>query len=132
MNYPFPWLRKNCKYIAFLTLSLTSAGSVQAYVLGLKKLYTYAKIPWPLTPWYVDMVLDGVKKVLEHVITRAEPMTPGNLSKIAKLVNRQDPLEVVCFTVILLSFVLFFEELKCCALHYRELFWIKTVTQKGL
>ena len=106
--WPFPMCETRlCWYITFLTLSLTSHGSVQSYVNGVRKLFAYAKTPWMQEGPYVKLVLDGVKRVLDHVVVHAEPMTPKILLSISELVREGDLNEVVCFTAMLVSFCLF-------------------------
>ena len=105
---PFPLTEDNlCRYIAFLTLSIQTHTAVQSYVNGVKKLHVYARIPWVASSPYVDLVLQGVKRVLDHVVTQAEPMTPEILMSIQKHVNQHDLTQVVCFTALLVSFCLF-------------------------
>ena len=106
--YPFPMTEdKLCLYIAFLTLTLTTHGSVQGYVAGVRKLFAYARVHWLNSTTYVDLVMDGVKRVLDHVTVRAEPMTPEILLLIAEKVDVKSVFQVVCFKAMLISFCLF-------------------------
>ena len=106
--FPFPLTDNNlCQYIAFLTLTMTSFNSVQAYINGVRKLHIYAKINWMAMIPYAELVVDGVNRVLSHVAKQAEPMTPKILSQIQPPVDRRDPWQVVCFTAMLIPFCLF-------------------------
>lgn len=95
------------RYIAYLTFSLKSPKSVQNYVSGVKKLHAFARVELPKFSGFVDILMDGVKRVLEHTVTQAPPITPEMLKKISKLVNRGDARQVVLFTAMLLAFYLF-------------------------
>lgn len=96
-----------CRYMAFLTFTLTSADSVRNYLSGLKKLHGYAKIPFPQFSAYADIVFQGVKRLLAHQIKQAEPITPSILKRIAALVDQNDPRQVTIFTAMVVGFYLF-------------------------
>lgn len=105
---PFPLSEQNlCRYMAFLTFTLTSADSVLNYLSGLKKLHGFAKIPFPKFSAYVDLVYQGVKRLLAHQVNQAEPITPQILKRIAQLVDRNDQKQVVTFTAMVVGFYLF-------------------------
>lgn len=105
---PFPISEQNlCRYMAFLTFTLTSADSVMNYLSGLRKLHAYARVPMPSFSPYVDTVYAGIKRLLAHHIQQAEPITPQILKRMALLVNRSHPKQVVIFTAIVVGFYLF-------------------------
>lgn len=105
---PFPISEQNfCRYMAYLTFSLTSSDSVLNYISGVKKLHAYAKIPMPVFSKYVDAVFSGVKRLLAHQIKQAEPVTPHILRQMSALVDLQDEKQVVCFTALVVGFYLF-------------------------
>lgn len=95
------------RYIAYLTLTFSSPKSIQNYVSAVKKLHYYARVPVPQYSKFLDIVMDGVKRVLDHVVTQAPAITPDMLSDISKIVNKKDPRQVVLFTAMLLAFYLF-------------------------
>lgn len=105
---PFPITEQNlCRYMAYLTFSLTSSESVMNYVSGLKKLHAYARVPFPAWTPYVSTVFQGVKRLLAHQVQQSRPITPEILKRIAMHVNKHDPNQVVKFTALVLGFYLF-------------------------
>lgn len=105
---PFPVSEQNfCRYMAFLTFSLSSANSVLNYLSGVKKLHAFARVPMPHLSPYVDMVYSGIKRLLAHQIQQAQPITPTILRQISQLVRHNLPKEVVCFTALVVGFYLF-------------------------
>lgn len=105
---PFPTSETQmARYIAYLTLTLTSPKSISNYVAGVKKLHAYARLPTPVYTDYLNIVMDGVTRVLNHVANQAPPITPNMLKKIARLVNKKDIRQVVIFTAMLVAFYLF-------------------------
>lgn len=105
---PFPASELQlCRYVAFLTFSLTSYGSVLNYLAGVKKLHAYARLPQPVCSGYLDTVLKGVRRLLAQPVEQAEPMTPELLMKIAPLVDTDNLKQVVAFTAMVLGFFLF-------------------------
>lgn len=105
---PFPISESQLtRYIAYLTFTLKSPKSVQNYISGVKKLHSFARVQLPQFSGFVDIVIDGVKRVLEHTVTQAPPITPDMLKKISKLVNKRDHRQLVIFTAMLLAFYLF-------------------------
>lgn len=105
---PFPISEQNlCRYMAFLTFSLSSSDSVMNYISGLKKLHAYARVPFPELSPYVDTVFQGVKRLLAHQVQQAEPITPQILKRIATIVDKRSPNHVVMFTALVVGFYLF-------------------------
>lgn len=105
---PFPTSETQlARYIAFLTLTLNSPKSISNYVSGVKKLHDYARVKLPEYSGFINIVLDGVARVLDHVATQAPPITPQMLKKISAIVNTQDDTQVVIFTAMLIAFYLF-------------------------
>ena len=129
--WPFPVDElRLCRYIAYLTLSLNTYASVQAYVGGVRKLQVYARIPWVANTPYMGLVMDGGKRVLNHVVNQAEPMTPEILKRMLKLVDRSNVNEVTCFTAILVSFCLFLRSSNIVALSTHGFDMNKQLTRK--
>ena len=54
----------------------------------------------------LKLCLKGLVNLSDHVIRRAEAMTPQLLFKISKLVDRTNKRQVACFTAILMGFFL--------------------------
>lgn len=105
---PFPISeRQLVRYIAYLTFSLKSPKAIQNYISGVKKLHSFAGISVPKFSGFVDIVLDGVKRVLDHIVVQAPPITPQMLKAISKIVNNRNHTEVVIFTAMLTAFYLF-------------------------
>lgn len=105
---PFPITEQNlCRYLAFLTFSLTSSDSVLNYVAGLKKLHAFARTPFPELTKYSDTVFKGIKRVLAHQVKQSEPITPQILKQIATLVDLSNHKEVVMFTALVVGFYMF-------------------------
>lgn len=105
---PFPATEDNmARYIAYLTLTLRSPKSIQNYISAVKKLHEFARIPVPIYSGYLDIILDGVERVLHHVVVQAPPITPDMLRMMAKLIDVRNSRSIVIFTAILTAFYLF-------------------------
>lgn len=62
---PFPLTEMNlCRYVAYLTFTLSSYGSVTNYLSGVRKLNALARLNQPSETGYLDSVLKGVKRLL--------------------------------------------------------------------
>lgn len=105
---PFPLTEMQmCRFVAFLTFSLGSHGSVMNYLGGVKKLNALARLPPPELTGYLDSVLRGVKRLLAHPVKQADPMTPELLSEISKFVDMKDLKQLCIFTAMVIGFFLF-------------------------
>lgn len=105
---PFPLTELQlCRFVAFLTFTLTSYNSVTNYLGGVRKLCTLARLPQPVCTGYLDHVLRGVKRLLARPVEQADPMTPQLLQKIAALVDTTNLKQVVIFTAMVVGFFLF-------------------------
>ena len=55
----------------------------------------------------MQMFLTGLKRVMQHTVKQAEPITPHILLHISKVVNYKDKIEVIAWTATLLGFYMF-------------------------
>lgn len=105
---PFPLTEiQMCRFVAYLTFSLGSYGSVVNYLGGIRKLNALARLQPPICTGYIDNVLKGVKRLLAHPIKQADPMTPALLLAISKFVDTNDQKQVCIFTAMVVGFFLF-------------------------
>ena len=55
----------------------------------------------------MQMFTTGLKRVMQHTVKQAAPVTPLILLKMSKVVNYRDKIEVIAWTAVLLGFYMF-------------------------
>ena len=85
-----------------------SIGTVQNYTGGVRKLHDLAGYltPNPAESNY-KLMMQALKAALARPVKQAEPMAPKILRDIYDYVDLTDPLQLVCYTSILVGFYLF-------------------------
>ena len=97
-----------CLYIQFLTRSLKSPKSVRNYVHGLKTLHNMLDFPFPpLSSLDVKLTFRGIERRIQHVPSRAVPVTPALLLDIVKYLDLSDPYDATTWCLFLFLFFLF-------------------------
>lgn len=97
-----------CLYIQFLSRTLRSPQSIKNYVSGLKTLHLMLDLSFPsLSSLDVKLTIKGVEKSLKHVPFQATPVTPELLTQISRVLNLQDPVDIVFWCLFLFLFFLF-------------------------
>lgn len=97
-----------CLYIQFLSRSLKSPQSVRNYVSGLKCIHLMLGLQFPSqTAMQVKLTYKGLDKCLAYVPSRAAPITPQMLLRMAPLFQLKVPDQVVIWCLFLFLFFLF-------------------------
>ena len=58
----------------------------------------------------MQMFLIGLKRVMQHTVKQASPITPQILARMSKVVNYRDKVEVIAWTATLLGFYMFLQK----------------------
>jgi integrase len=92
-------------YAQFLARSFRSVKSIQNYVNGIKLLHSFSHFSFPSEQlWEYKIVLKGIEKNLNHVVSRALPITPQILLEIFHLLSMDDPVDVTFWALFLVAF----------------------------
>ena len=94
-----------CIYIQFLSEELAAPQSVSNYINGLRVLHTLTDLP--TTSFYladVKLMMLGVRRLKQHRVRQAEPITLDMLLKMSSRVDSGDISQVACWTAILTAF----------------------------
>lgn len=95
-----------CAYAQFLSRSI-QVSSIRNYLHGVKVFHLILGFPYDFSSNYVlQLTLQGLQRLKPHVPSRAPPMTPTILFRVAAVVNKSSPLEVVVFSTGLILFFL--------------------------
>ena len=68
--------------MCILDINFDKFSLVQAYVNGVKKLHVHTCIYFSVETPYCQLVMQGVKKMLDYVTVQADLMTPKLLAEI--------------------------------------------------
>ena len=95
-------------FSSYVANTVTSIGMVQNYNGGVRKLHGLAgyKVPHPGEANY-QLMIQSLRAELAKPVKQAEAMTPEILRDIYDHVNLQDPVELICYTALLVRFYLF-------------------------
>ena len=94
-----------CIYIQFLSEELAAPQSVTNYVNGLRVLHTLTDLP--TTSFYladVKLMMLGVRRLKQHIVRQAEPVTLDMLLKMSSQVDLRDISQLACWTAVLTAF----------------------------
>ena len=97
-----------CLYIQFLSRSLSSPQSIRNYVSGLKTLHELLNLPFPsYSEISVRLTFKGLDRSVSHIPHRAQPITVKLLLQIHALLDPNDIVHMVIWTLFLFLFFLF-------------------------
>ena len=97
-----------CRYGQYLRKTFESPDAVGNYISGILTILalTGLEVPDPKDK-QMQMFIMGLKRVMQHAIKQAEPITPHILLRMSKVVNYRDRVEVIAWTATLLGFYMF-------------------------
>ena len=97
-----------CRFGQHLSKKFESAESVGNYLSGMRTIMALIGMNIPdVKDRQMQMFTTGLKKVMDHTIKQAAPITPQILVKISKVVNYRDKIELIAWTATLLGFYMF-------------------------
>ena len=97
-----------CRFGQHLSRSFSAPDSVGNYLSGIRTMT--ALLGWEIPDVkdrQMQMFLAGLKRVMDHTVKQAAPMTPQLLLRMSKVVNYKDKVEVIAWTATLLGFYMF-------------------------
>ena len=98
-------------YAQHLTESLRAHASIVAYITSVKTLHKLLEYNTDgFTGFVFKLTLQGIRRMNEHVVKRAKPMTPALLRKIYDQLDHRDPHDAVFWAASLLAFFLLFRK----------------------
>ncbi len=120
---PFPVTLPQLEdYLAYLSVTLTSAEAVGGYVSGFKTLHKVAGFHTGVFEHpSIKLMLKGLKRVMQHVVQQARPVTPELLKRLAQQVDKNSEEQKVIFLALLLGFYLFLQRSNLAPVSWRSL-----------
>ena len=99
------------RYITHLQRTHKSVESIKNYVSGVKKLFYLVGIEPPdLSDYLYNLTLRGILRDKDHVVRRANPVTPELLAAMFQHVDVNSEVQLVAWVAILLGFYMFFRK----------------------
>ena len=100
--------RQLCRFGQHLTHSFESPDAVSNYMSGMRTMLALLGLEVPeVKDRQIQMFTSGLKRVMQHIVKQAAPMTPQILLRMSKVVNYKDKVEVIAWTATLLGFYMF-------------------------
>ena len=96
-----------CMYAQFLSRSFKSPQAIRNYVQGVKFLHVITGHEYQLSNHRIlQLVMRGIDRGLEHMPSRAIPISPDILRSVARIIDLSSPNDVSCFCAGLFLFFL--------------------------
>ena len=100
--------RQLCRFGQHLSKTLESPESVGNYISGIRTCHALLGLEVPSTQdRQMQMFNTGIKRLMPHEVKQAEPITPGILLRLSKVVDYKDQVEVIAWVGALLGFYMF-------------------------
>ena len=97
-----------CRFGQHLRGKFESADVVGNYLSGMRMMMALLGLDIPdVKDKQMQMFLTGLKRVMQHTVKQASPITPQILARMSKVVNYRDKVEVIAWTATLLGFYMF-------------------------
>ena len=97
-----------CRFGQHLRQSFSSPDAVGNYLSGIRTILALSGMEVPdVKDRQMHMFIAGLKRVMDHVVKQAAPITPQILLRMAKVVNYRDIVEMVAWTCTLVGFYMF-------------------------
>ena len=97
-----------CRFGQHLCRTFESPDAVGNYLSGMHTMLALIGHEVPdVKDRQMQMFTAGLKRVMDHTVKQAAPMTPQLLVRISKVVNYKDKVEVIAWTATLLGFYMF-------------------------
>ena len=105
----FPCNNKQlCRFGQHLRKTFESPESVGNYQSGIHTILALLRLEVPdVKDRQMRMFITGLKRIMQHSVKQAAPITPQILVRISKVVNYKDKIEVIAWTATLLGFYMF-------------------------
>ena len=98
-------------YAQFLSRSLKAHSSIVGYLSGVKTLHTLLKYSISgFNGLLLKMTLKGLRRNNQHIICRAQPMTPSILQQLHASLNHNDPIHAIFWGICIFAFLLLFRK----------------------
>ena len=97
-----------CRFEQHLRHTFQSPDAINNYLSGVRMILVLLglEIPDPRDR-QMQMFNVGLKRVMQHTVKQAAPITPAILAKMSKVVNFKDKIEMIAWTAALLGFYMF-------------------------
>ena len=97
-----------CRFGQHLAKTFDSPDAVSNYISGIRTCMALLglEIPSPQDR-QMQMFIQGLKRVMQHAVKQAAPITPKLLNRMSKVVNYLDQMEMVSWVGTLLGFYMF-------------------------
>ena len=100
--------RQLCRFGQHLSSTFESPEAVGNYLSGIRTILALLGLEIPdVKERQMQMFITGLKRVMNHIVKQAEPITPQLLLKLSKVVNYRDKIEVIAWTAVLVGFYMF-------------------------
>ena len=100
--------RQLCRFRQHLHRTFESPESIGNYLLGMHTMLALVGKEVPdIKDKQMQMFSMGLKRVMQHVVKQAKPITPQILVRMSKVVKYADKVEVIAWTAVLLGFYMF-------------------------
>ena len=97
-----------CRFGQHLSRIFQSPEAVGNYQSGIRTCLALLGLQVPdVNDRQIKMFTAGLKRVMPHAVKQAEPVTPQILSRLSRVINYRDPVEIVAWTGLLLGFYMF-------------------------
>ena len=105
----FPAVIGNCADSGRTSVThFKSPDSVGNYLSGIRTMLALLGLEIPdVKDRQMQMFTTGLKRIMDHVVKQATPITPQILLRISKVVNFRDKVELIAWTATLLGFYMF-------------------------
>lgn len=97
------------RFASFLSFSFRTADAISSYVSGVRSVFKFAflKDPPPSGPEYV-LTLRGFRRLMQHRVRPVDGLLPGDLTRMASVVQLETPKGKALWAAILIGFFTFF------------------------
>ena len=97
-----------CRFGQHLKPTFQSPEAIGNYLSGIRTILALLGLDIPdVKDRQMQMFMVGLKRVMQHVVKQAAPITPPLLIRMSKVVNLKDRIEVIAWTAVLLGFYMF-------------------------
>ena len=97
-----------CRFGQHLSRTFESPDAVGNYLSGIRTILALLGLQIPdVKERQMQMFITGLKRIMNHAVKQAEPITPSLLLRMSKVVNYKDRIEVIAWTAALIGFYMF-------------------------
>lgn len=96
-----------CRFGQYYSKFVSSADTVKNAVYALKTVHELAGLNPIKISKRLDWFLKGLKKLKRRPVKQANAMNPAILKQICRILDKSEPVDMVCFVICLVGFYLF-------------------------